>query len=425
MKYATGSDGKQLAFPDGIDSGVMANAVAKYNQNVLPINSGSITNPHGPSGSKLFGIPMSKDFQRGAANVLHALPFFGGVAGDIGGAAAATAVAPTSAGASLLTAPALMAGGSAAGQAAGRAAELGGRSLIGLPPPADMNPAGVGADIAGQAGIGAASSLVGQAAGGVVRGAAKRLMAGSLATTDKAAVEAALSRNISPGTSILTGKTAETQAGDQVSKAVEQQTMALDLAHGQKVSMPTMPLLSKLDAFVSNVEKRAQTTVNPELDKVALSMRDQYDRLMLALKGSKINPYDAQTFKEEYAKLARGAYESADKGKVLSDHEKKMFRMIADDMRSWLNKSVPGYTKPTKVLDELVSLEPALAKSGNTINGITASPAQNPLKMIPAGIGGRTSLFANRVVSPALRSAPWLLQAPGAFSGAPSDQPVD
>lgn len=270
-RIVKGPDGIQHSFPDDATDAEIGAALEASQVVDAPINRGSIRDLHGPGAVKVGPLTIGpRDVERGYARLLSWLPVAGGVAGDLAGGAMAAAATPTSGGASLLAAPAAMAGGAAVGQAAGRGLELAGRRVAGLPLPENVEPTagGVARDVAGQAGWGAASSLVGQAGSGILKAAARPLMASAMRTTNAAAVDAALKEGVRPGRSLRTGKTGSEQVAERVGSAIEKQSASLAEASKPvkttkivptQVPVSPVPITEAADIFMS--EARASSAI--------------------------------------------------------------------------------------------------------------------------------------------------------------------
>lgn len=362
-------------------------------------NPGSISDLHGPP---LFHVgPLSigkEDARRAGAKFLSVLPTVGGVAGDVVGAVGAAgeaAAMPATGGASGLLIPTTVAATSGLGQAFGRAAELAGRQALGYPPPANIP-----LDLLGAYGTGMATSVGGQALGGIVRGVAKPFMGAALGTANRAPVEAALENNIRPGTSIFGKGTAVEQAGKVVNKAVEAQKNALADAAAQGHTFDMMPAMRKAFSIVNETVQKAR--VAPELMPEAMATFDKFMAFVRNHPTATLTPEEAQIMKSTYSTMAKPGYVSSAKGIPIADAEVKINKVLADGAREWLN-TLPNYSKPTSVLDKMIDLQPVLSKE--TVPSL--SFWHNPLKVLPSGFTGQAALSTYRGVAPVARALPW------------------
>lgn len=337
------------------------------------------------------------------------LPVAGNITGDVLGGIGAAAAIPETMGGSAILAPAAVAAAGGVGQAAGRAGQLALLQALGYAPPADMNKAGTAADLAGQAGWGAAASLGGRALPWMARSAAKGLMGQSLRTGEKLATETALAEGIRPGTSVLTGKTGTEQVGQRIGSLSSEVDKILSDAQKQGVSFKIADVLPRAKAAIAAARKIDPSRA-AEMEKVLDDFMQPYMPVrnaagrVLKIPGAKLTPAELQEMKQSADQIARPLHKAIESGQypgMRAEARATIYKAIADDARATLENQIPAVGPINERLSPIIGdLRPVMTRAENIMTGPVFGAAGRglvvqPLNMIPQGAAGQIALGAN------------------------------
>lgn len=331
----------------------------------------------------------------------------GNIAGDLAGAGLAAAAIPETMGGSALAIPAMTAAGGGVGQAGGRALQLALLQGLGYAPPADMNPQGPAADLAGQAGWGAASSLGGRVLPWLFRSGATGLMGSALNTTERPAIEAALSEGIRPGKSVMSGQTGSQQLKGAIDQYSAQVNAHLADAATQGVKFRVGDVIGRARqsiAEAAKIDPSKATEMQKVLDDFMSTYLPKRGARGRVLKMPEISPAELQNIKIETSKIATPLYKSINAGAypgLRSEARAIIYKDIADASREQLATRIPPVGPLNEAMEPLLAeLQPVMRqaerKFGGGVVGVSGKGMTvQPFNLLPQGVAGQTALTLN------------------------------